>query len=64
MGQIDIVNDNKDEIYRCDQCKNKFELDEDCFLGSLDGNDSCNPFMQLDCLCSDCYRKKVNEKSS
>lgn len=49
----------EDYYYKCDDCGKHFKLDDTCFLGTIDRlkDEKCNPFMDLDCFCSDCVSK-------
>jgi hypothetical protein len=41
--------------YRCDKCGKEVEFDDLGYLGSPDN--TCSPFMKLDCFCKDCYEE-------
>jgi len=47
--------------YVCDVCGSDLEFDEVGYLGSE--NESCSPFMKLDCRCVQCVREEKNEKT-
>ena len=48
--------------YVCDNCKKSFDFDDNCFLGSLVGDESYSPFLTLDCLCSECYAEEIKSE--
>jgi len=55
----------KSEVHEtCDKCNTTFVLGKgDNFLGVLDpskDNKECSPFVNLDALCEDCYKKTKN----
>ena len=50
--------------YICDKCNTEMSVMELGFLGSE--HNSCNPFMELECLCKKCYndRESTTEETN
>lgn len=49
--------------YECDECGNFFEVSDNTFIGQMNGEFECSPFMKLDKLCEGCYQKCQEDKS-
>lgn len=41
-------------MYECTQCGKEVSFDNIAYLGN-ESDDECSPFVELTCLCNDCY---------
>ncbi len=43
--------------FKCDKCNKDISIEEVGFLGPVDGNEDCHPFLEMQTLCKQCYKK-------
>lgn len=51
------------ELITCDHCDEDFIVYE-MKIFSEDDKDECSPFMEIKCLCNNCYNKHIDDEHS